>query len=150
MKDNSCNIVYKSDVVPRAYGFLSFIEEAIEDSSEDAAQGIMGGIFSKLLRVEKKVDDMIDKVKEGDRMKGLFKVFSRYIHLGNLIYYADENGKPVVLSDKGAFHKNTLGLKNTFRSVKYLNSGKNKASPDVLIAWHSHPLKLGYAEDELI
>lgn len=149
LKDNSSNVVYKNDPIPRGYGFLSFIEEGIDDLSEDSSNAMLGGLFSKLLRVDKKVDDMIAKVKDGEKTKGLLKVFSRYIHLGNLIYYADENGKPRVLTDKGAFFKNTLGLKNTFRSVKYVNSGKNKISPDIIGAWHGHPLKLGYAEDEL-
>ena len=150
LRDNSCNIVYKSDPVPRGYGFMSFVFDMMEDSAEDAADEMLGGLFSKLFRVEKKVDNVMDKIKHGEKLKGLLEVFSHYIHLGNQIYYADEDGKPRILIDKGSFFKNTLGLKNTFRSVQWTNSGKNIITKDVLMKFHMHSLKLRYTDDELI
>lgn len=38
--NNSCNFVYKNDIVPRGYGYLSFAEDMFEDAVDDIAKAI--------------------------------------------------------------------------------------------------------------
>jgi hypothetical protein len=150
--NNSCNIVYKNDVVPRGYGYLSFIEDFVEDATDDLAKAIpVPGILKRMIDVQSRIEDLVDDATENEAVGSLIEVFSQYRHLGNIIHYAEEDAKPTVLKDMGAFHKNTSGEKNLFRSVKYV-----PFKGDVIaefMKWHMDPIRgpgLAYPPKDLM
>lgn len=106
--------------MPRGYGYLSFIEDFIDNSLSDIAKKVpVNRVVRRILDLEGRLEDLVEGAKDNESLVGLLGVFSQYRHMGNLIYYEDENAKPKVLTDKGAFYKNTKGERNLFRSVKY-------------------------------
>jgi hypothetical protein len=140
LSDNSCNFVYKNDVVPRAYGYLSFIQDFVEDSIDDVvALGYSKSpipvprLLKYTLGFQKKLENLVAGAKGDEKLVGILQVLSKYRHLGNLVYYKDEDAVPVVLTDMGAFHKNTAGAKNLFRSQKYTSV---KKPLDDFLGWH--------------
>jgi hypothetical protein len=159
LRDNSCNFIYKNDVVPRGYGYLSFIQDFVEDAIPDliskvpVPKMIPWPITSLLKRKAKKlignVDSMVDTAVKSEQLSGLLTVMSQYIHVGNLIYYESEHAKPLVLKDMGAFHENTAEETDLFRSIKY----KNVNSPmEEFMGWHMDIINgpgLSYPEHEL-
>lgn len=149
--DNSCNFVYKNDIVPRGYGYLSFIEDFIADADDDLVKAVpVPKIMKQILDMQGKVEDMVQNAKDNESLKGLLGVYSQYRHMGNLVFYESEDAKPMVLKDMGAFHKNTKGEKNLFRSIKY----KNVKSPmDEFMGWHMDIINgpgLSFPEDQLM
>jgi len=150
---NSCNIIYKNDPVPRGYGYLSFIEDFVDDASDDLVKAIpVPGIFKRIIDLQGKIEDLIDDTTENEKVLGLLGIFSQYRHLGNIVHYAEEDAKPTVLKDMGAFHKNTAGEKNLFRSVKYI---PYKGKEDFFVEakkWHMEPIRgpgLAYPKRDL-
>ena len=126
LSDNSCNFVYKNDVVPRGYGYLSFIEDFVNDSIDDIVK--LGyskvpipvpALLKYILGFQKKLENVVAGAEGNEKLAGILQVLSKYRHLGNVVFYEDEDAEPVVLTDMGAFHKNTAGAKNLFRSEKY-------------------------------
>jgi len=149
--DNSCNFAYKNDIVPRGYGYLSFVEDFIDDAGDDLVEGIpLPRMAKNILDVKGKLEDMVDGAKDNESLAGLLGVYSQYRHMGNVIYYESEDAKPVVLKDMGAFFKNSKGEKNLFRSVPY----KPVKSPmEEFMGWHMDIIMapgLSFHPDELM
>lgn len=148
--DNSCNVVFMNDVVPRGYGYLSFVEDFVENAQKDLVRQIPLPKIAKLvLDVNGKLEDLVEGAKDNESLKGVLGVFSQYRHIGNLIYYASEDAKPLKLKDMGAFHKNSKGEKNLFRSIKY-NPVKSPIGD--FMYWHNTPIDgpgLSFPEDQL-
>lgn len=149
--NNSCNVVYKNDVVPRAYGYLSFIEDFVEDAESDLVKDLpIPRIAKRLLDAQGKFDELLQGAKNNESLVGLLGVFSQYRHMGNVIYYESEDAEPLVLKDMGAFHKNTKGATNLFRSIKY----KPVENPmDEFMGWHMDIITapgLSFPEDQLM
>jgi hypothetical protein len=148
--DNSCNFVYKNDVVPRGYGYLSFIEDFVDNAQGDLIKKIpMNRILKKILDFQGKLENLVDSTKENESLSGLLGVLSQYIHMGNLIYYESEDAKPLVLKDMGAFYNNTKKETDLFRCIKYKDVGDPL---DQFMGWHMDIIRgpgLSYPEDEL-
>uniref|UniRef100_A0A7S2URJ2 Fungal lipase-type domain-containing protein n=1 Tax=Attheya septentrionalis TaxID=420275 RepID=A0A7S2URJ2_9STRA len=143
--DNSCNFVYKNDVVPRGYGYLSFIEDFVDNAQGDLIKKIpMNRILKKILDFQGKLENLVDSTKENESLSGLLGVLSQYIHMGNLIYYESEDAKPLVLKDMGAFYNNTKKETDLFRCIKYKDVGDPL---DQFMGWHMDIIS--YPEDEL-
>jgi len=138
--NNSCNVVYKNDVVPRGYGYLSFIEDFLDDAADDIAKAIPGPrLMKRMVDVQGKIEDLISDAEEMEAVAGLLSVFSQYRHIGNIVFYESEDARPRVLKDMGAFYKNTAGEKNIFRSVKYV-----PFKGDIMtefMKWHMDPIR---------
>lgn len=138
--NNSCNIVYKNDPVPRCYGYLSFIEDFIDDSVDDLAKKVpVPRLMKRMMDVRGKIEDLVDNAQEMEKVADLMGVFSQYRHVGNIVFYEGEDAEPRVLKDMGAFHKNTAGEKNLFRSVKYVPF-KGDIMKEMMV-WHMDPIR---------
>jgi hypothetical protein len=148
--DNSCNFVYKNDIVPRGYGYLSFVEDFVDDAQTDLIKKVpLNRITKRILDLQGKLEDLVESTKDNENLGGLLGVLSKYIHMGNLIYYESEDAKPLVLKDMGAFYKNTAGETGLFRSIKYKPVGNPM---DHFMGWHMDIINgpgLSYPEDEL-
>ena len=149
--NNSCNVVYKNDVVPRGYGYLSFIQDFVENAEKDLVKAIpVPRIAKRFLDVQGKMQDLVEGAKDNESLAGLLGVFSQYRHMGNLVFYESEDAKPLVLKDLGAFHKNSKGETNLFRSVKY----KPVKSPMAeFMGWHMDIIRgpgLSFPADQLM
>ena len=149
--NNSCNFVYKNDPVPRAYGYLSFIEDLVDNATEDLTKAIpLPWILKRLFDVQGKLEDLVAGAKDNESLVGVLGIFSQYRHMGNLVYYESEDAKPVVLKDMGAFHKNTKGEKNLFRNIKY----KPVKKPiEDFMGWHMDIIRapgLSYPREDLM
>jgi hypothetical protein len=148
--DNSCNFVYNNDVVPRGYGYLSFIQDFVVDAQSDLIKKApVPGIAKRMLDFQGKLEHLVESAETNEKLTGLFGVLSQYIHMGNLIYYESQDAKPLVLKDMGAFYKNTAGATNLFRSIKYKPVG---TPMDEFMGWHMDIIRgpgLSYPENEL-
>lgn len=149
---NSCNMVFSNDIIPRGYGYLSFVEDYIDnviDSGQLSKKIGVPRILKSLLGVREKLEDLVDDVIGGETVEDLVTVLSRYIHVGNIIYYESEGADPRVLKDMGAFYKNPLNKKDIFRDVKY----KSVREPVTdFMSWHMDIINgpgLSYTDDEL-
>jgi len=121
INDNSCQVVHHNDVVPRSYGFGSYMSAFLEDASGSVGQYLLKDkpflIMTK--RTISKYATMAEQFVEGsDDVHEIVRVWSNYIHPGTIVSYKNVNAKPETLVDYGAFHKNS-GEKDTFRLVKY-------------------------------
>lgn len=136
---NSCNIVYKNDVVPRGYGYMSFIHDFVDDAADDLNKAVpVPRILKRIIDSHGMIEDLVDSAFENEAVGALIEVFSQYRHLGNIVYYSSEDAEPRVLKDMGAFHKNTSGDKSLFRSVKYIPFKGNVL--DEFMSWHMDPI----------
>ena len=155
---NSCNIIYMNDVVPRFYGYLSFIDDFVDDISDDLAAAVpVPRVLKRIVDLQGKIEDLIDDATENESVLGLIGIFSQYRHIGNIVHYAEEDAKPTVLKDMGAFHKNTSGEKNLFRSVKYVPFKGKKGIGDIydeaINKWHMEIIRgpgLSYPPKDLM
>lgn len=119
---NSCNMIFSNDIAPRAYGYVSYIEDFIEnviESGELSKKVGMPRIVRSLLHVREGAENIVDDVKGMALVEASLTVLSRYIHIGNIIYYESEGADPRVLKDFGALYKNPLNRKDIFRDIKY-------------------------------
>lgn len=138
LDENSCNLIFSNDLVPRVYGYLSFINDYADDVIPKLGPYLRKDKPLKLPSLFLKV--VIDKIAEAQKKKllenklfeELTDVMSDYIHPGNIVYYKDENAKPRVLKDLGAHHANSDN-KETYRSVKYIPV---KNPIDDFMPWH--------------
>jgi hypothetical protein len=135
LDENSCNLIFSNDLIPRGYGYLSFIS----DFAGDAIPKIPGYVVDKkipslVLKIflQRILEAQTEKLENNESFEGLVGVMSTYIHPGNVVHYKDENSKPRVLKDMGAYDKNS-GNKDTFRSVKYQ---KVRNPIDDFMDWH--------------
>jgi len=151
--NNSCNIVYNNDVLPREYGYLSFIEDFVDDAVNDITKAIpVPRIMKRIIDVQGKIEDLVDDATENEALAGFLGVLSQYRHIGNLVFYSAEDAAPIVLKDMGAFSKNPGEEMNTFRSVKYVPVQKGENIMEEFMKWHMDPIRgpgLSYPDDQL-
>lgn len=154
--ENSCNVVLSNDIISRGYGYLSFIEDYIDDAIPDLAPYIhkeksfesaaLKFFFEHVLNLQKQKGNIIGSAQ----FKLLIKTMSRYIHPGNIVFYEDEETEPVVLKDIGAYDAN-LGHRNTFRSKKYTGCQKyGQNAIEEAYNWHMGTIQPGLSYPNLI
>mmetsp|Transcript_2351 Transcript_2351/g.3453 ORF Transcript_2351/g.3453 Transcript_2351/m.3453 type:complete len:450 (-) Transcript_2351:73-1422(-) len=150
LNDNSCNMIFSNDVVPRSYGYLSFCEDFVENSVNDIVKGVpIPSLAKAMFDVRGKVEDLIENSQETEQLSGYLGYLSNYRHLGNQIYYEKEDSKPRVLEDMGAFYKNSNNRKDILRDIKYK---KVKFPLEEFMDWHNTIVTgpgLSYPEDQL-
>jgi len=124
INENSCNIIFSNDWIPRAYGYVSFLEDFADDClyhiTKSVAEKVPGKISSYFLK--KRLDFKAELGKENlygtDVVQNLVQVMNQYIHPGKIVYYKTEESEPRVLTDMGFAYDGPK--KDTFRSVKYI------------------------------
>ena len=89
-----CNIVFNTDIVPRAYGNLRFINSFVNAFLNDESRG------------GEKANDLADSfvnvvVKTFKNNEEAVEQAESYRHVGKLIYYEDATATPVVYVDGG-------------------------------------------------
>ena len=150
LNDNSCNIVMRNDPVPRGYGYLSFINDFVDDLTDNMGAYLMDGkrIPSRLIKrkINQIAEAQLDNLLDSESFQRLVGSLSNYIHLGKLVYYQDETSVPKTLIDMGAFDKNA-GKKGTFRSIKYTKNKKDDDPIKEAMDCHMIP-KVGIAYNE--
>jgi hypothetical protein len=120
--------------------FLCSCEDFLDDAADDLAKAVPGPkLLKRMVDVQGKLEDLVDNVQEMEEVASLIGVFSQYIHAGNIVFYEGEDARPRVLKDMGAFHKNSAGAKNLFRSVKYVPY-KGKDIMTEFMKWHMNPI----------
>ena len=153
LEANSCNMIFSNDVVPRGYGYLSFIDDFVDDCCDQIVKEgkqkipLVAKPFIDLREI---TDNLVNGAKGSEAVQDLIGVFSHYKHLGNQIYYKSEDAMPRVLKDMGAFFENTEGLEDVLRDVKYEPVGDPLA--DKFMYWHMEIIRgpgLSYPESEL-
>jgi len=134
LDENSCNMVFSNDIIPRTYGYLSFVEDFINNSLNDVTDKIPVPKLAKVIfDVKGKLEDGIEGALDASTVKNIVEVISQYRHLGKLVYYETEDSKPRVLQDMGAFYQNSKKKRDIFRDIKY----KRVGSPaDEFMNWH--------------
>jgi len=129
---NSCVVVYQNDLVPRGYGYLSFINDFVDDAIPYIGPYLMDGKRMPSYFIKKGIEKLAEfaeeQVLDAEAFQGIVSVLSNYVHPGKICFYKDEFAKPITLVDKGAFDKNS-GKKGTFRSVKYEPVKKKDQNP---------------------
>ena len=120
LNENSCMVVYKNDVVPRCYGYGSYMSACADDCASGLGQFLLDDkpfpfLVSKFI-VDKMATMAENHVSASEPVRDIVGVWSNYVHLGNIVSYMGFRSEPQTLKDYGAFHKNS-GKKNTFRSV---------------------------------
>lgn len=95
--DNTRNIVFGPDVVPRGYAYCSYIYDVLEKCAPEVLRK-QGGIL-RLARVP--ISNKALKYVQ-ENFRDLVKVMVKYRHQGKLLYYKDENAEePRILTDHG-------------------------------------------------
>ena len=120
LNDNSCNLILSNDPVPRCYGYLSFIQDFVENSTAEIADTKKIPPAMKFaFQLKRRLETGVDTVANSSIVQEIVTTLSKYVHPGNIVYYEDKDSKPVVLKDMGAYYKNTKGRTDTFRTVSY-------------------------------
>jgi len=122
INDNSCMVIYHNDVVPRIYGYGSYMSDCLDDCAAGIGQYLLKdkpfpSFFTKRM-IDKVATTVEHLVSDTDMVQEIVKVWSKYTHPGTIVSYKNYNAKPQTLMDYGAFHKNS-GEKDALRSVKY-------------------------------
>jgi len=118
----------------------------IENKEEGLAVFNVEGKIKKAETDSSDGDALIQKKKGG--FADSVDFFSHYSHMGNVIYYATAESVPLVLKDKGAYHK-PMGETGTFRSIEYKKVDRPLSE---LMDWHMNIIKglgLSYHPNEL-
>ena len=142
---NSCNLIHSNDVVPRAYGYLTFIEDFVENTIPELSSKVpVPSTLKWMFSLKGKLEDTVEGVVESATVQDIVTTLSKYVHPGNIVYYEDKDSKPVVLKDMGAFYKNTKGRTDTCRSVPYKPVEKPLSEAG---SWHSD-IRAGVGYDD--
>jgi len=135
VSENSCNMVYKNDIMPRGYGCITFLEDFMDNVVVGVARNKVPGprLFKMLFDVRGKMENLAEDVKNEDKVAAFIGFISSYRQLGNQIYYESEDAKPRVLTDMGFSFKNSAGRKDILRNIKYKPV---KKPMDEFMDWH--------------
>jgi hypothetical protein len=117
---NMCNIIYGSDVVPRAYANATFILAVVKNA---IPQLLKGHKIPRFLQhwLDKKIDT---KVRGAIQSQGdLIKIAEYFRHIGKVIHYEDEQSIPVTYIDKGFHYSKPKGsTQKLFYDLEYKES----------------------------
>jgi hypothetical protein len=143
LHENSCNLILHNDVVPRGYGYLSFIEDFSDDLVPRIQPYITEGKpvpFFLRSKLKNYVEMGKMKLMDNKAFSEMLSVMSEFVHPGNIVYYKDEHAEPKLLHDYGAFYADENdSKKNAYRSVKYEPIAKKDDMGDLIKAandWH--------------
>ena len=145
---NSCNVILSNDVVPRAYGYLTFIQDFVENAIPEISSKVpVPSTLKWMFSLKGKLEETVEDVVESDIVQEIVTTLSKYVHPGKIVYYEDKDSKPVVLKDMGAFYKNSKGRTDTFRSVPY----KPVESPlGEAMGWHMDIISPGLKYEDSV
>jgi len=139
---NSVNMIYGNDFVPRSYGYVSFINDFADDVVDWVGDYLTKKkmLTSRVIarKIESIAADQKEKLLDNEQFEGYFSVFFKFVHPGKIIYYKDDDAKPKVLIDMGAFDKNS-GKKDTLRSIKYQPKKGVDPIAGMMDKWHGGP-----------
>lgn len=95
ISDNTCNIVYKYDPIPHAFGDLHFLVKAIECTLKTTfdKKGVLVGFWSNFFETDQKMLDALDILQK------IIKLNLRYRQIGKILYYSEDGTEQEVLSD---------------------------------------------------
>ena len=145
VNDNSCNLIFSNDPVPRSYGYLTFIQDFVENAADEISDMIpIPSTLKFAIQLKSKLEKGVDKAVDGRTLQDIVTTLSKYVHPGNIVYYEDKDSKPAVLKDMGAFYKNTKRRTDTFRSVPYKPVEKPLSEA---MGWHSD-IRAGLGYDD--
>eukprot|EP00978_Attheya_sp_CCMP212_P003698 scaffold7778_cov45-Attheya_sp.AAC.1 len=116
---NMCNIIYECDPVPRGYANVTFIQALMDDAIPQIVKGIaIPRVLKGIFGVHKKIVSALDGFIKSQ--SDLIKVAEYYRHIGKVIYYEDDESKPVTYIDKGFHYTKPKGsTQNLFYDLKY-------------------------------
>jgi len=152
INENSCILILSNDPVPRAYGYLTFLEDLADDIipylSSTVASKLPVPNFFLQRTLDKFMKDKKVGLLGGDLFMDLISVMEEYVHPGNIVYYESPESRPRVLDDRGFAYGGQEG--DTFRSVPY--KAERKVNPlDVGMGWHNDIVKApGLAYDDSV
>mmetsp|Transcript_19681 Transcript_19681/g.29204 ORF Transcript_19681/g.29204 Transcript_19681/m.29204 type:complete len:516 (+) Transcript_19681:106-1653(+) len=137
---NSCTIVYSNDVVPRAPGYLGFVDSLVYDFLpksvdliKEKTNFLLGSVVS-VFRLGKKLSEGYENLKESQQ--SLLKIFLLFRHYGKIIHYDNDAAMPVVYKDYGPDNDESKAEPDSippFRTLKWQDT------PDVIgKAKHDH------------
>lgn len=141
LDENSCNIVFYNDPVPRGYGYLTFINDFVDDAIPAIGPYLIEGKRLTSMVIKRKIERFAslqqEQIMKSEAFKELVDVLCHYVHPGKICFYADEEAKPRTLKDLGAFD-DKKGRRGTFRSAKYkpIKRWEKKNPIDVALACH--------------
>jgi hypothetical protein len=152
MNENSCNLIFSNDPVPRCYGYLTFINDIVDDAvpylASVGASKIPIPNFLLQRQLDKFLDDKVVGLLGNDLFNDLLSVMGEYVHPGRIVYYESFESKPRVLDDRGFAYGGQDG--DTFRSVPY--KPERKVNPlEELNGWHCDIVRApGIAYDDSV
>jgi len=149
----SSNVVYHNDIVPRCYGFGSYMSAAIDDYASCVGQMLLDGqrfpFRGTKFLIDRVAVQVASTAEKSAMAKDLVGVWSNYVHPGTVVSYESFKAFPKTLKDYGAFHKNTGG-KDTFRSVTYDPVGRGHNAILEISENHNSPwIGMKYSDDKL-
>ena len=119
INENSCNLIYSNDPIPRAYAHLTFMNDFLDNAiskllpylakEKKLKPGLVKIIFTRIIRNKK--NDLLKKEMIAD----MVSVMDEYIHPGNIVYYKSAQSEPCVLKDYGEYDQSCLSI-GRFRS----------------------------------
>mmetsp|Transcript_10497 Transcript_10497/g.23173 ORF Transcript_10497/g.23173 Transcript_10497/m.23173 type:complete len:408 (-) Transcript_10497:116-1339(-) len=114
-----CNIIYRSDVVPRGYGNLQFTNALFKDIIPQIIKEKMTG-FLGIIRIIGGVDKRASNLFQG-MIRGneeTIAVMTYFRHIGRIIYYGSKDSKPEIYIDNGYYYKPQKKKKTKLNSTK--------------------------------
>lgn len=112
--ENSCNVVYGTDVVPRGFSHLKFIDDSIKELIDDTSssikdQGFLQSFGAKLIGFADKVTTGYEEKLKKPQQE-LFKACGNYRHYGKIISYHDDSSPPMICRDYTNEEQKSKGL----------------------------------------
>jgi hypothetical protein len=137
INENSCNLIFSNDVVPRGYGYMSFVNDLVDDALPYLAGMGASKIPVPNFLIKRQLDHFLeDKVVgllKNELFDDLLSVMGEFVHPGKIVHYATPESKPRVLDDRGFAYGGQEG--DTFRSVTY--KAERKVNPiEEIMDWH--------------
>jgi hypothetical protein len=95
ISENTCNIIYRYDPIPHAFGDVHFLLTAIERTLKTAfdKKGVLHGFWGNFFETTEK---MIAALK---RLNDNLKSVLSYRQIGKILYYTEAGTEPEVLND---------------------------------------------------
>jgi len=121
---NSCNLIHSNDVVPRGYGYLTFVQDLLRDcipflKKLAVEKSPVNGIVTRALlrRFQGFQERGTEAVTNNKNFQDNVLVCGEFVHPGKIVYYESHEAEPRVLTDMGFAYDGNA--EDTLRSVKY-------------------------------
>ncbi len=138
--DNTCNIIYGPDAVPRGYAYSDYLYGVLKKSAPELVKK-KGNFVLRLASVPIS-HTLLDFVR--NTLGSMVPIMVKYRHLGKLLYYKDTNSsieEPLELTDTGPPMENDPDQNNESLLKHYTIEGYNIKGGkyvDTLLDAHSH------------